>query len=414
MPGKLWLQTASTLADKSTPYRKFYNGIGTREAVIIGYSYSMDRFMKFLVKFGEIKHEKDFEKLAKFTTKKITNILQEYVFDCNKRVKGISTRSYLNAPTLFFDMNDKIWNTRIVKKSIHRDDTIAGGSTPASDEDVKRILNATVYLNEKALLHFLFSTGIRPGAIADPVLRVKHLIKMENCYAIRVYDESKEGYWSFLTPEATQILDDYLELRKQNGEIIDGESVLFNTRFNTKTGYMKSDTARDIVSKLIKRSGIKRIKTGNRYDKAVIYMFRKRFNGILKLSDNQINSSIAEKLMAHNSKEIKLDSNYLEPTRDQCFKEFKKAILELTINSEERQKIQIEKKELESQEKDKKIKELETEKEKSQSLEERIDQLELEKEAIQKRSNSPTIPFDQLSESLKKLLKENPELLDRT
>jgi len=404
MPGKVWLQTALKLSDKSASYRKFYNGIGTRQAVIIGYSYSMDRFMRFLVKHGDVKNENDFERLTKFTTKEITNLLQEYVFDCNKRVKGVSTRSYLNAPELFFDMNDLVWNRRIVKKSIHRDDGIAGGSTPASDKDVRKILKATVFLNEIALLHFLFSTGIRPGAIADPILCIKHLVRIENCYAIRVYDESKEGYWSFLTQEATQALDDYLEFRKQNGELLDDDSPLFKTRFNTKTGYMKAEVARDLVSKLIRRAGIKRIKTGNRYDKAVIYMFRKRFNGKLKLNDSQINSSIAEKLMAHSTKEIKLDSHYLEPTMEQCFKEFKKAIPELTISPTERQRIQI-------QAKEKRITELEAKQKENDSLQNKVSDLEIKIKSMAVRSNMPTVSISDLSSELKKLLKENPELL---
>ena len=404
MPGKIWLDTASRLADTSTPYRKFYNGIGTRQAVIIGYSYGMARFMRFLVNHGDLKNETDFEGLTKFTSKEITNLLQEYVFDCNKRVKGISTRSYLSAPELFFDMNDLIWNRRIVKKSIHRDDGKAGGSMPASDSDVTKILKATVYLNEIALLHFLFSTGIRPGAIADPILCIRHLVRIENCYAVKVYDESKEGYWSFLTPEATQALDDYLEYRKQKGEMLDDDSILFKTRFNTKTGYLKAEVARDIVSKLLKRAGIKRIKTGNRYDKAVIYMFRKRFNGKLKLDDSQINSSIAEKLMAHNSKEIKLDSHYLEPTMEQCFKEFKKAIPELTISSTERQRIQIEAKQ-------KRITELEAKQKENDSLKDQISQLESKMVGIEKRSNMPTISIEDLSAELRKLLQENPQLL---
>ena len=78
---------------------------------------------------------------------------------------------------------------------------------------------------------------------------------------------------------------------------------------------------------------------GNRYDKASVYGFRKRFNTILKL-DRNINSNIVEKLMAHKNG---LDGAYLKPTRDECFEEFVKAIPKLTISDESRDKLKIEK-----------------------------------------------------------------------
>lgn len=345
MPGRVWLQTATELSDEHRSYSKFYNGCGTRESVIINYSYNMNRFMDFAADKKYIKNAGNFDQLSKLDSNDVTELLQDYVFFLNKRVKGVSTRSYLNAPELFFNMNNVLWNHVIVKKSIHRDDTIPGGAKAATDDDVSQLIDACNNRLETALLHFLFSTGIRPGGIIDPILQVKHLIKMpDGCYAIKVYDASKEGYWAFLTPEAAKALDNYLNWRKTNGEEITSESALFRPTRKKKQWYLHDFTARDIVYKIIARTNIKRVKTGNRYDKAVIYMFRKRFNGKLKLDESQINSNIAEKLMAHNSKEIKLDTNYLDIPIERLFKEFKKAIFELTVSDKERQKITIQKK----------------------------------------------------------------------
>ncbi len=69
-------------------------------------------------------------------------------------------------------------------------------------------------------------------------------------------------------------------------------------------------------------------------------MFRKRFNTILKLN-NDINSNIAEKLMTHKRG---LDGTYLQPTREECFREFVKAIPQLTVNPIDRLKLENEKK----------------------------------------------------------------------
>jgi len=55
------------------------------------------------------------------------------------------------------------------------------------------------------------------------------------------------------------------------------------------------------------------------YDKSLAHGFRKRFNTILKLN-NEVNSNIAEKLMAHKRG---LDGHYFVPTIEECFEEFK-------------------------------------------------------------------------------------------
>ncbi|GKS66679.1 hypothetical protein YTPLAS73_02260 [Nitrosarchaeum sp.] len=98
---------------------------------------------------------------------------------------------------------------------------------------------------------------------------------------------------------------------------------------------------RKIIEKALKKAGIERIRTGTKYDKATITMFRKRFNGKLK-QENQVNSNIAEKLMAHKKG---LDGTYLQPTKEECFAEFVKAVSELTVSNEERQKLRIKKQE---------------------------------------------------------------------
>ena len=116
---------------------------------------------------------------------------------------------------------------------------------------------------------------------------------------------------------------------------------------NAKSDHLTDKTLRYTLNLLIAQSGIKRKKVNSkRYDKAIVYMFRKRFNGKLKM-ENSVNSNIAEKLMAHKKG---LDGVYLEPTRDECYREFVKAIHELTIDPTERQKIEISQKEKENSE----------------------------------------------------------------
>jgi integrase/recombinase XerD len=200
-------------------------------------------------------------------------------------------------------------------------------------------------IRKQSIIHFLASTGVRPAALVDPVLKIKHLKSMPNlndpinqphyCYAVKVYDESREGYWAFLTPEARKIIDRYLNGRKLTGEKLDDESPLFTTlgsRWNTKNQYLTDENMQEILGRIVKGSKIIRKKTGNRYDKSLVYMFRKRFNTVLKINNN-VNSNIAEKLMAHKKG---LDGTYLQPSLDQFYAEFFKAISDLTIEDTER------------------------------------------------------------------------------
>ena len=110
---------------------------------------------------------------------------------------------------------------------------------------------------------------------------------------------------------------------------------------------MSPDSVSRALSKLYKKAGIIREKRGNRFDLAVTYGFRKRFNTILKLN-NDVNSNIAEKLMAHKRG---LDGVYLQPTREECFTEFLKAIPFLTIHDDERMRLENEKLKQENTEK---------------------------------------------------------------
>jgi len=253
--------------------------------------------------------------------------------------KGVST--ILAAVELFFTMNRKMWHKKLVRKRIKKDENnLRGGKLPATDEDVQSLLDVTKHVREKAIIHFLSSTGARPASIVDPILRMKHLVKMPHgCYAIRIYDGVDEGYWSFLTPESGKALDKYFIWRKnqRKEEFTDETPIFANFSKNAQNKHLSLSSLNHIIDKIIHRSGIVRIKDGAMYDKARTKMFRKRFNGKLKM-EYEVNSNVAEKLMAHKRG---LDGVYLQPTRDECFKEFEKAIPVLTVDPSERQKIEI-------------------------------------------------------------------------
>jgi len=292
-------------------------------------------YLRDLYAFLKFTKISNFDTLAGLSTDAIQDYLESYVLLLRKRgINAVRTR--VCGPELFFEMNKKLFYKKILHKLFPSDDRPLAGGVAYTNDDILTMLASTKRVRTTAIIHFLASTGIRPGGIEDPPIQKKHLVKMpEGCYAVKVYDESREGYWAFLTPEAVHTLDHYLESRKLNGETISEESYLFANykSGNPKTEYLTTNGLTQILKNVVRLSGVKRTKVnGKHYDKALSYGFRKRFNTILKLN-NDVNSNIAEKLMAHKRG---LDGRYLAPTIEECFAEFKKAIPQLTIDDSER------------------------------------------------------------------------------
>lgn len=324
-------------------YLIFENSIKSIET-LKSYKYHLEQFLNFI-------NLKSYDQLAGLDTATIQNFLEDYVIKLKKQgLAGMSFRSYFAGVEIFLEVN-KIF---FYKKALHKMFPAIekpGGGMPYTTQDIQLMLKNTTSKRTKALIHFFVSTGARPAVLVDPPLKFKHFVAMQyGCKAVLLYANSKDEYWAFLTPEATKALDDYRDERINSGEIITQESFVFVTdgrqsRAKVHEGYLKINSYYTIMYNLLKKCGIERIKAGNRFDKAVSYGFRKRFNTILKI-ENEVNSNIAEKLMAHKRG---LDGTYFKPTREQCFAEFVKAIHELTIDDSERLQIKLDRSESEKE-----------------------------------------------------------------
>jgi len=264
------------------------------------------------------------------------------------------------------------------------------GYKPWKTSQVEEMLRKCDKFKKESAISFQASTGSRVGVHNHPLL-MKHMIKMDgkdlvglkdapdypydyHCYAVLIYAEADESveekdqrninddnddqdysFFVFLTPEAAVLLDKYHNERQVKfGEIFTEDTPIFGAmdkhRFskNPAAYQMSGNACRKMVQSILDNTEIKRIKKRNRFDTMIDHGFRKRFNTVLKLDDN-VNGNIAEKLMQHMRG---LDGSYLKPTRQECFKEFVKAIPELTVDPKERQKIIIAQQDKELHEKD--------------------------------------------------------------
>lgn len=319
-------------------FRKFIRSLN-EESSKESYGYKFQKFMRFAVEKNWTDDKENFEALLEYDSEKITDLLEVYV-DFMEARGDRNVGTDLASPELFFQNNRKLWHRELVRGGIKKDKGTPGGELPIEDSELQAVYFGTEDLRKKCIISMLSSLGIRPGALIDPVLRFKHLIPIEDCYAVKIYDNSRSGYWGFLIPEARNDLENYKEERIRDGEKITLESPLLATlpsRWNAKRDFMTDENLKGILENLIKGK-VKRVKTGNRYDKAIVTMYRKRFNTKLKLN-NDVNSNVAELVMAH--KLPGAQNTYTKPTMEQCFKEVKKAISELTIDPTKRQRLEI-------------------------------------------------------------------------
>jgi len=314
---------------------------------------TLENYVRALNEFMAFHYLRTYDEFVNLPVHQIQDFLKEWINHLkSKNLRGNSISTKLNPIELMLEMNEVVWAKRKIKKMIPKSVHEKGGKRPITTEEIQLLLKTTNDFRMIAIIHFLASTGIRPAVLTDPPLQFKHLKKLsDDCYTVKIYDESSESYWAFLTPEASRSLDAYVRTRKLNGEHLDESSYIFATKPNARTrknDYLSQQSVSKALVKLYKKAGIIREKKGNRFDLAITYGFRKRFNTILKLN-NDVNSNIAEKLMAHKRG---LDGTYLQPTREECFIEFLKSIPFLTISDDERMRLENEKLKQEKTKKD--------------------------------------------------------------
>jgi len=309
----------------------FENSIKSKETLRI-YKYNLDKFLEWA-------KVKDYDSLLKVPDEKLQVMLEDYLFYLKNKVSPNSIAPILAPIELFLTLNEKEYKFKKLRK-MYPGTVKKTGSYAYTTKDIQRMLHGTKKKRSRALILFLASTGVRIGAVEN--LKLKDLLEMSGgCKGMLFYNNTNEEYWGFLTPEAGNALEEYLEERRKDGEVIDQNSPLFRSDYRLGKLPPKPLSvygAKGIIRRLVSNE-VDRIKTGKRYDKQADHGFRKRFNTILKLNSN-VNSNIAEKLMGHKNG---LDGVYLTPTRDECYAEFKKAIPDLTISNEEAQKLEIKK-----------------------------------------------------------------------
>lgn len=151
-----------------------------------------------LTKFKEYYKIRDFDSLLTIAEDKIQIMLEDYLFYLKKKVSPNSVPTIMAGIELFFLMNRKTINTKILHK-MYPSRIKVTGEKAWTTKDIQKILGVSTSKRSIALIHFLASTGARIGAISG--LQIKHITDLDkNCKSVILYDGTKEEYISFLTP----------------------------------------------------------------------------------------------------------------------------------------------------------------------------------------------------------------------
>jgi integrase len=189
---------------------------------------------------------------------------------------------------------------------------------------------------ERAMM-FIMTCGVRRGGLA--ALKIANFDVFEkdsNIGMVWVYARAKRWrYFTLLTPEATQAVQDYLKWRNDHGEKLDPEAPLIRDKFDvftarrTRPRALKPGTVGRTMARLLQQASISDFRISPDHS------FRHFFDTMV------INANVNERFkkywMGHKSG-LGLDSRYYDPrspdSRKALLSEFLKAVDMLTINEE--------------------------------------------------------------------------------
>lgn len=315
----------------------FENSIKSEETRKL-YKRSTDKFIEFY-------KLRDYDSVLKIPIEKLQIMVEDYVMDLKKRVGPNTIPSQMSGIMAFFDSNGIDLKWKKIRK-LYPAKEKRSGKRAWNTVQIQEMLKFAPGYRAKAVIHLLASSGIRIGAIPD--MRLEHIKGMpDGCKSVLVYADTIYEYMTYLTPEASDVLDQYLNRRKNDGEYIDHNSPVIRTQYRLGIEKVKAASKKSlemIISRILHKAGLRTNKKGRRYDVQADHGFRKRFNTILKITEG-LNANLAEKMMGHSNKNIPLDDVYLdeEYRPNLTFEEFKKAIIELTINDSARKQAELQK-----------------------------------------------------------------------
>ncbi len=274
------------------------------------------------------------------------SLIQFIMFQKERASNGEITEStipnYYKPVKLFCDMNNIIINWKIVTRGMPHGNHAANDRSPTIEE-VLQILNYPD-VRIKPIVLTMISSGIRVGAWE--YLQWKHIKPIERegvviAAKIVVYASQPEQYYSFITPEAYQALEEWMNYRSSYGEKITVNSWVMrdlwkttNITYGAKLGYartpmkLKSSGIRNLIGKAMFQQNVRPLlaEGQRRHEFKAVHGFRKFFKTQAEQTMKAIN---VEMLMGH---DLGVTQSYYKPLEKDVLDDYLKAVSCLTIH----------------------------------------------------------------------------------
>ncbi len=214
-------------------------------------------------------------------------------------------------------------------------------------EELQKMIEASPDITDKLIIQLFSSGGFRVEAwdyfTWQDVIFLKNKDGTCKGAALQVYRGDPESYFTFITPEACQTLENYREVWKSDvGRYPLPKEPLIRTVKFPVIRRLNSRGVRKRVLKIVKKIGLRPTlpQTKKRHEIALHHGFRKYFNTMLRRA--KVDPLDKEDMMGHSVGLEKHYERYQEEDFER-FPEYQKAIPFLTISEDERLKLENEK-----------------------------------------------------------------------
>ncbi len=325
---------------ESTPYQNFTYALKSKD-VKRQYPVMLLRFLNFTKVTGESIDEKcvslyEFAKEID-NRKALESKLMEYVrFQeeriSRKEINAGTLRNYIKAVKHFFVMNDILLNWDKIKKGVPTFTQTSNDRNPEILEIKTLLAYNDIRINPIVLT--MLSSGIRVGAWNW--LKWKNIIPIVingviKCAKIIVYYGEPDQYFSFITPEAYQALNDYMNFRRLHGEKVDGHRI----GQAGKPKKFDSEGIRRLIYDSWKVQGVLTVHDSSSTEKHQPFKSSHGFRKFFETECEMVMKSIdVEILMGHGFSKRGLKANYYRPSDNYLLEQYLKAVDLLTISEE--------------------------------------------------------------------------------
>jgi len=328
-------------------YRIFIEGL--KSAVTkAAYTFALQKYMKH-IKIDNPDDLLKYQDNPKFIQNQIIDYLI-YLKNPPISLRYATRSQYLAAILTFYDLNEVVLNKKKTYRYLGEEEKPIENRAYRTEE-IARMLEVCDE-RVKALILFLASTGVRIRAIVD--LKLEDLTSIPNfdLYQVKVYSDSKQGYFTFTTPEASKAINTYLSYRERYGEKLTPKSPLFRDQFDRNdpdsihnVKLLKLRAVERLISRTIEKAGLRTIErqTELRNEHGKVRKNVRLTSGFRKFFDTQliyadVRPAIKEMFMGHS---IGLDDHYFKPSENDVLEEYLTAVDHLTINEENRLKKKV-------------------------------------------------------------------------